>query len=253
MDIVPGVHLVPGVRGSNVYLLADDELVLIDTGLPGNAQGIVGYIKSLGREPEELALIIVTHGHIDHVGSLAELRAITGARVLAHRDEATATADGSHVLRPHGSGSGGRLVGMLARLNVRNPSLVDDLVEGEEVLPYLGGLRVISTPGHTSGSICLLLERGGVLFAGDTIINNVDRLSRPLPFGGDREQSERSLLKIAELDFDVCCFGHGPPLVGAREKVRELATNHPRSPLYWRMARSWRRLLGFPRRAHWRD
>jgi glyoxylase-like metal-dependent hydrolase (beta-lactamase superfamily II) len=253
VDIVPGVHLVPGVRGSNVYLLADDELVLIDTGLPGNAQRIVTYIKSLGREPEELALIIVTHGHIDHAGSLTELRAMTGARVLAHRDEATATADGSHMLRPNGRSSRGRLVRALARLNARSPSSVDVLVDDGKILPYLGGLRVVATPGHTPGSMGLLLERSGVLFAGDTIINNVDRLSRPLPFGGDRRQSEQSLLKIAELEFDVCCFGHGPPLVGAREKVRELATNHPRSPLYWRMARSWRRLLGFPRRAHWRE
>ena len=55
MDIVPGVQLIEGVRGSNVYLLADDELALIDTGLPGNGQHILDFIRTQGRDPDELA------------------------------------------------------------------------------------------------------------------------------------------------------------------------------------------------------
>ena len=63
MDIVPGAHLIEGVRGSNVYLLADDELALIDTGLPGNGQHILDFIRTQGRDPDELAQIIITHAH----------------------------------------------------------------------------------------------------------------------------------------------------------------------------------------------
>ena len=55
MEILPSVHLIDGVKGSNAYLLADDELVLIDTGLPGNAQRILDFIKHQGRYPKELA------------------------------------------------------------------------------------------------------------------------------------------------------------------------------------------------------
>ena len=122
-------------------------------------------------------------------------------------------------LWPHSPGRQRKLMGFLARFIGSKPSPVDLLVEDEDVLPYLGGLRVIHTPGHTRGSICLLLEKGRLLFAGDTIINNVDRLSRPLPFGSDRQASEQSLLKLSNLDFDVCCFGHGPPLLEARDKL----------------------------------
>ena len=68
MEILPSVYLIEGVKGSNVYLLADDELVLIDTGLPGKAQRILNFIKDQGRDPEELAQVIITHAHIDHIG-----------------------------------------------------------------------------------------------------------------------------------------------------------------------------------------
>ena len=248
MEILPSVHLIDGVKGSNVYLLADDKLVLIDTGLPGNAKLILDYIKHQGRDPKELAQIIITHAHSDHMGSLDELRVTTGARTVAHRDESTPTGDGGYVLWQVSQGQRSRLRGVLSRITAPKPSPVDRPVDDGDVLPYLGGLRIVHTPGHTAGSICLLLEKSGVLFAGDTMINNVDRLSRPLPFGSDRQASEKSLLKLSNLDFDVCCFGHGPPLWEARDKVRHLATHYPRSPLYLRITRNWRRLLRFQRR-----
>ena len=247
MDIVPGVHLIEGVRGSNVYLLADDELALIDTGLPGNGQHILDFIRTQGRDPDELAQIIITHAHIDHMGSLKELQAVTGAKVVAHRGEAVGSSDDGYGLWLQSSGSYRGFLGMLARFTASKPIPIDLLAEDDDILPYLGGLRVIHTPGHTRGSICLLLEKGRVLFAGDTIINNVNRLSRPLPFGGDGRDSELSLLKLTHLDFDTCCFGHGPPLQEAQDKVKYLATNYPKSPLYWRIARNWSRLLGFLR------
>ena len=251
MEIAPGVHLVERVRGSNVYLLADDKLVLVDTGMPGNADKILNFIKDLGRDPKELTRIIVTHSHIDHVGSLAELGALTGARTLAHRDEVTSTSEGKYVLSPHMEGSRGAFQALLARFGLFKPCPVDLLLKDGDVLPYLGGLRVIHIPGHTPGSICLLLGKPKVLFVGDAIINNEDRLSRPLPFGADRHQPEESLRKLAGLDFDICCFGHGSPLCWATEKVSELAMNYPSTPLYWRITRSWRRLVRFGMRL-WR-
>jgi glyoxylase-like metal-dependent hydrolase (beta-lactamase superfamily II) len=98
-------------------------------------------------------------------------------------------------------------------------------------------MRVVHTPGHTRGSISLLLEESGVLFVGDAIISNRDRLSRPLPFGADREESERSLAKLAGLAFHACCFGHGHPLTSAAaEAVASFAANPPTNPLWQRLA-----------------
>jgi glyoxylase-like metal-dependent hydrolase (beta-lactamase superfamily II) len=122
---------------------------------------------------------------------------------------------------------------------------VDTVVRDGDVLPYMGGLQVIHTPGHTPGSISLLLAKSGVLIVGDTIINNKDRLSRPLPLRADRDESERSLQKLAQLDFDVYCFGHGPPLHSAKERVRELALYYPKTHLLWRIIRNWQRLVRF--------
>lgn len=91
-----------------------------------------------------------------------------------------------------------------------------------------------------------------MLFVGDTIINNEDRLSRPLPFGGDCSQSEQSLEKMAGLDFGVCCFGHGPPVESeGQQRVASFARDYPKSPLWWRVVGNWRRLLRFALRL-WR-
>ena len=184
---------------------------------------------------------------------MKELQALTGAKALAHSDEVILTNEGKYALSPHSEGIGGSFLGLLARCGLLKSNPIDLLVTDGEVLPYLGGLRVIHTPGHTHGSICLLLEKSRVLFVGDTIINNEDRLSRPLPFGADRHESEQSLRKLARLNFDICCFGHGPPLCWAKEKVKELAMNYPSAPLYWRVARSWRRLIRFGTRLWWRN
>lgn len=237
MEIVPGVHRVEKVRGGNVYLLADSRLALIDTGMPGGAARVLSFIRSLGREPEELEYILITHGHIDHAGSATELRRLTGAKVVAHRDEIVPGPDASYVLAPASTGRPGPVLRLLSRLGRFEPCPVDTVVDDADTLPYFGGMRVVHTPGHTRGSMSLLFEERRVLFVGDAIISNRDRLSRPLPFGADREESERSLAKLARLAFDTCCFGHGRPLTsGAMEAVAGFAANPPTSPLWQRIA-----------------
>ena len=295
MEIVPGVHLIEGVRGSNVYLLIDDgELLLVDTGMLGNTDTILGYIKELGRKPEELTSIIITHGHIDHMGSLYKLRDVTGAKAIAHMDEVIKNREGKYILSPFIETSQAllvllvlwlvgvalrfsgieiplfitifiraisttilflvfvsitvprlRLEKVLFRLGKFKRRSIDNVVRDGDVLPYMGGLRVMHTPGHTPGSMSLLLTKSGVLVVGDTIINNINRLSRPLPLRADRDESEQSLQKLVQLDFDVCCFGHGPPLYSAKERVRELALYYPRTHLLWRIIRNWQRLVRF--------
>lgn len=294
MEIVPGVHLVEGVRGGNIYLLVDDALVLVDTGMPGNTDNILRYIKELGREPKDLASIIITHGHTDHIGSLYNLRDATGAKTIAHVDEVMQNREGKYVLSPFIEASQVLLVLLvlwlitlvlrfsgieiplfvtivtraisitilliifgfitvprlrleraLFRFGKFERRAIDNVVRDGDVLPYMGGLHIIHTPGHTPGSMCLFLAKSRVLIAGDTIINNEDRLSRPLPFRAERDEAEQSLRKLAQLDFDICCFGHGPPLYSAKERVSQLAMNYPGTPLLWRIIRNWQRLVRF--------
>ena len=85
MEILPGIHQVPGLRWSNAYLVAeDDQLTLIDAGLPGAWKKISSYIHRIGRNTSELAQVIVTHGHPDHTGPLKKLSQITGAKIMVH-------------------------------------------------------------------------------------------------------------------------------------------------------------------------
>ena len=88
MQITPNVHLIPGMRGANAYLLLGSSLILVDTGMPGSEDTILGYIESLGRSADDLSRIVITHHHLDHVGSLAALKARTSAQVLAHPGDA---------------------------------------------------------------------------------------------------------------------------------------------------------------------
>lgn len=218
---------VEGTRGSNVYLVIGERLTLVDTGLGGNERAILRAIQALDRKPDDLAFILLTHHHRDHTGSAEAIRDLTGARVIAHRAE----------VGPDGAIEPGR-----RRRRTSVP--VDQTVEDGEVLD--NGMVVVHTPGHTKGSACYLVPERKSLFLGDVAINNLDRLSRPLPYSNiDAEAYEASLRKIATLDASEGYFGHGPPLRdGLQEALRELI-ERPRAPTWLRLLRGWRDLVRF--------
>src|SRR3990172_8466346 len=85
MEVIEGVHTIEGLGVGRAYLYQEaDRLTLIDSGLPGSAERIFGAIERIGRKPEDLRQIIITHYHRDHTGSLAELVERTGAQGLVH-------------------------------------------------------------------------------------------------------------------------------------------------------------------------
>ena len=90
--------------------------------MPGNADAILHFIESLGRKPQHLVRIVITHSHIDHMGSAAELKARTGAAVLAHRNEATLTADAMNVFGPMERAREAHLHGCWHALACSNPA-----------------------------------------------------------------------------------------------------------------------------------
>ncbi len=214
METLPLIHHVEGTKGANVYLLADQTLALIDTGFAGNAERIIAYIRKIGRQPQELSRIILTHNHPDHAGSANQLKALTGAIIMAHPDE--------HIK-------------------------ADVHINDGDIIPCLSGLRVVHTPGHTPGSVCLFLEQRNIIFVGDVVINHGDKLSRPLPNPSvDIDQAEESLRKLAQLPYDACLFSHGEPILkGAAERICQLAQSPPTTPLWWRILKNLRRLARF--------
>ena len=82
MQVSEGVHRVEGVRVSNIYVVeTDDGLVVVDTGIPGNARHILQCVERLAWRPSDVRQIVLTHWHVDHVGSAFELKRLTGATV----------------------------------------------------------------------------------------------------------------------------------------------------------------------------
>lgn len=225
-QIVPDVYAI-SLGVVNAFLLRDgDGLVLIDTGVPGSAEKILGAVGELGKEPEDVQQILVTHLHADHSGSLATLKRATGATAVMHPIDATLVRRGEAV-RP-AQPAPGLLNNLLYRLMSGRGSMaieaaeIEREVEDGDELDIAGGLQVIHAPGHAAGQVAFLWpQHGGVLFAGDVASNMFFSVGYP-PIFEDVAAGKRSIKKVAQLDFDVACFGHGRALVGgAAAKLRQ--------------------------------
>lgn len=89
MEITSGIHRIDGVRGANCYfVITESKMLVIDTGMPGNGNKIIKYVNRLGRNPSDINYVILTHADIDHIGSAAELKKITGAKLAIHANDA---------------------------------------------------------------------------------------------------------------------------------------------------------------------
>jgi glyoxylase-like metal-dependent hydrolase (beta-lactamase superfamily II) len=224
MEIVPNVHLIPGVRGANLYLLLGRPATLVDAGMPGSEAAVLAYLDSLGLAPGDLGRIVVSHHHLDHVGGLAALKARTQAQVLAHPADAPFISGEQQP--PPARGAIMRLVfGLLGRLMpAAGSAAVDATLQDGDSLDILGGATVVHVPGHTPGSIALLFPAERLLICGDVIDHRSGRLGPPPKmFTADMDQEIASLHRLADLEFDVLCPGHGAPLVGgAGELVRAM-------------------------------
>jgi hydroxyacylglutathione hydrolase len=221
MEIIPGIHRIDGVRGANAYLvIGEDETLVVDTGMPGNAKRIAAYVEGLGKDVSDIKLIILTHADIDHIGSAAELKRITGARLAIHADDAA-------ILRGKQSFKTIREpLGFIFKLAMRliryHPIEPDIILSADSAIKVF---KIIHVPGHTNGSICVY-KPGKVIFVGDALRS--DSSGNPKPPSGmaslDKAKARASLMTISTLDFDTLLPGHGAPVVGnASQKVKNMA------------------------------
>ena len=218
MEIVPGIHQVDGVSG-NCYIIVRDGLTLIDTGLPKSGKKILSYIHdTLHKTPGEIRTIILTHYHIDHIGNVYELKNISGAKIAIHERDADVVS--GKIPMPAPKGVIGLFIKMFGIFMKARSFQPDFLLKDQDII---AGLTCIHTPGHTPGSICLADPETRVLFVGDTLRFDGQKIEGPPEqFTLDMEQTHRSIKKIASLDFVVLLSGHGIPLRNnASEKVRE--------------------------------
>ncbi len=197
------IETVPvGPLETNAYIVAadgDGSAVVIDPGDDGGR--ILAVAEAAGLTIEK---IILTHGHWDHIGAVAELVDATGAEVYVHEDDADSLTDPDK-----------NLSGLVFD---RRESRADHMVtEGETIA--VGGLefRVVHTPGHTPGGMSLLAE--GNLFCGDLVFyNSIGRTDLP---GGDQARMHESVhSKVMTLPDETNIFpGHGPATTVGRERA----------------------------------
>ena len=228
MEIIEGIHRVDeassNMAHSNVYLTVNgDELMVIDTGTSGNAKKIVAYIQKIGRQPSEVTTIILTHYHMDHAGSVKDLKDLTHAKVAAGAEDA-GFVDGT---KPYPKPKN-LLFRAVSSFIKTAPVEVDiALKDGDKI----GNLKVIELPGHTPGSIALLDEQRRALFAGDTLRWDGSMVTgAPRQYAWDAEKEKASIGKIVQFDFDVMMPGHGEVLkADASKKVKEFVASDEKS------------------------
>ena len=214
VEVAPGIHLLGGTSPNASYVIeTSDGLALIDTCQQADARPLTEQLKAIRLDVRRLKWIFLTHAHGDHSLGARRLRETTGAAVYAGRGDCS-------VLRAGGPSEA--FFSVFEGPPESHPTPVDVELAGDEVID-LGDARIraISTPGHTPGSVCYLLEQDGlrVLFTGDVVASLTDSVPLAGPgiysaflsprFRGDAESSLTSLRKLLAMDTpDLVLPGH---------------------------------------------
>ncbi len=166
----------------NCYLVKQECVVLVDAGPPNRGRILRQRLESLSIAPEKVSLLLLTHGHWDHIGSAAAARALTGCKVAINHREKDWVEQALKPLPP-GRGLWGSVLAVIMKLMVPRVEFpgtpVDVVLDDAEfsLKPFGIEGRVIHTPGHTAGSMSLLLDTGDA-FIGDLVMNGL-----PMRFG----------------------------------------------------------------------
>jgi len=201
----------------NCYVIQGEGVIMIDGGAQNQTKRFIKAINKLSVKPEEIKLIVITHGHCDHIGSAKDIKEITGAKIAMHQQEKEWLEKSLKPLPPGVTLWGRILIKTMAMFLpfIHIPPTDVDLVLGDEDLSLAEyGIpgRVIYTPGHSSGSVSVLLETGDA-FVGDLAMNKFPlRFSPGLPiFAEDLERVKESWKLLLDQGAETVYPAHGLP------------------------------------------
>ena len=209
MEIAPNVHWLEA-GSSNAYLIVEPpNIVLVDAGMPRREKAIFELLGNLGHQPPELTHILVTHADMDHVGSLAALYKASGAQIKAGAASVQLIAQGKSPKHMP------VIVQWLLDTFVKYGAVSKEKIaifEDGDTLPFLGGLQVLATPGHTLDHFSFFSSTAGVLFAGDALNTRDGRINLTPPrITADKTAARQSGIRLLELSPAVIACGHGTP------------------------------------------
>jgi glyoxylase-like metal-dependent hydrolase (beta-lactamase superfamily II) len=225
MKVIDNVYSVPGVIANSYILVEPDGLTIIDTGLPYSEKRILRYMASKGWSARDVRRILITHADLDHYGCLAALQKASGARTYAGRLEAEAIAKGQSS-RPIDRSAENTLqrllIAFFSRIMKATPFQVTEILAEGQSLPVLGGLQVVETPGHAPDHLSFFAPSARVLFCGDSMRSNDRGLhTSRSPNNWDQDRANASVRKLAGLEPQIVCPGHGPVVRDAENKFPE--------------------------------
>ena len=205
---------------SFAFIENDGSVTLIDCGLKKAPAKIVAALAGIGKRPQDVQRIVLTHAHFDHAGGAAELVERTSATgVDVHADDAEFVRAGT---RPplDSKAKGGALFARMNSGKFTPVAIASEWTDGD-IVDAAGGIQIIHTPGHTPGHVSLLHPSTGVLITGDTLFN-VRSLRWPMSaVCSSAEQNRRSAQILADLDYSLAAFTHGPEV---RDNARAAIT-----------------------------
>jgi glyoxylase-like metal-dependent hydrolase (beta-lactamase superfamily II) len=257
-EIVPGAEVLPGVhllrlpltgsplRHTNGYLIrADDGWTLVDCGwdMPDVLEALRNQITEIGARLEDIRTLVITHYHTDHYGMAGTLIGLTQAKLLMHRldwvhiqqemvDFGTTIDRMNAWIKLNGApeemtaAERDRATHNFRRYTIVEPDL--KVEDGHEIVVKEHKLKVVWTPGHTNGHICLYDAERRTLMTGDHVL---DPISPNVSLARDYQVNPlgeylQSLRKVGELDADLVLPAHGDPFRDISRRVRELLAHH---------------------------
>lgn len=230
LEVGSGVHFVEASHTNFVLIEDGGELTLVDSGYPRDRDLLEASIRRVGREPADISAMLLTHAHVDHLGSAQWLRRTFGVPVHCHASEAPhARGEVEEVIserdilaniwRPGVLRFTANAVGKGATR--RTPVSEVTTFADEETVDVPGRPVAVHTPGHTSGHAAFHLADRGVLLSGDALITvDVWDSSRRgpqvirAPFNHDHARAVGALDRFEDLVAEVVVPGHGRPFRG---------------------------------------
>lgn len=238
-QVADGVHLVSTGLVNWTLLTDGPDVTLVDAGYPGDHERVVASLEAIGRTPRDLAGVVVTHAHVDHIGSLPRLLADTDVPVFLSEQE-THHARREYLQQATEKGialaalRNPRFLAWAAQillLGAKSQAPVPDPRPCTDGVPLdLPGQPVpVATPGHTSGHNAYHLPHAGAVITGDALVTGHATTRRQGPqlldpvFQHDLDGTHATLDAIAALDGDLVLPGHGPAWRGDLASAVEFA------------------------------